>query len=70
MKYSICQLHAQNHPKKNIVSNILKVKTYFTLYCTVNIAKFKQINAGCARETVVSDNKFVFSNWEINCCMG
>ena len=40
------------------------------LYSTVILAGFEQINAGWAWETIVLDNKFVFSNWDINCPTG
>ena len=38
--------------------------TYFELYSTVNIAELEQINVGWTWKMVVSDNKFVFSNYE------
>ena len=50
MKYSIRLLHVKNH-KKNDVSNIFKLGTYFALYSTVNISEFEQINAGWAFQT-------------------
>ena len=41
------------------------------LHCAVIIAELKQMNASWARETVVSHNKFVFSNYgQIYCPMG
>ena len=42
----------------------LKWNTHFAHYSTVSIAEFEQVNAACAWETAVSDNKFVFSNCE------
>ena len=45
----------------------LQLWTYFTLYFTVIIAEFKQTNDGWTWETIVLDNKFFFSNWEIYC---
>ena len=51
-------------PGQHLVLLLLTL-TYFAFYSTVNIAEFKQINAGWAWEMVVSGNKFVFSNCEI-----
>ena len=39
---------------------LLLTLAYFTIYSTVNIAEIKQIDAGWARETVISNNKLVF----------
>ena len=46
--------------------------TDFALCSTIIIAEFKQINASFAGETIVSDNKFAFSNCEkyIALCAG
>ena len=50
------------------VASIINFKhiSYFILI----IDEFEQINAEWAWETIVSDNKFVFRNWEIYCPMG
>ena len=43
---------------------LLLLTTHFAHNSTVIIVEFDQINAGLAWETIISDNKFVFSNWE------
>ena len=43
---------------------LLLLTTHSALNSTVIIVEFDQINASLTWETIVSDNKFVFSNWE------
>ena len=43
---------------------LLLLTIHFAHNSTVIIVEFDQINAGLAWETIISDNKFVSSNWE------
>ena len=61
-----CQLYSKltkRHQNNNIWCFFCYLWTYFAIYSTVNIVEFKQIDAGWAWGTVVSDNNF-FSNFE------
>ena len=60
-----CQIYqklAINTPERHLI--LLLLMWYFALHSTVKIAEFEQTNAGWDEETVLSDNKPVFSNCE------
>ena len=60
-----CQIYPKSGIKtpEQLLVLLLLNWIYIPLYFTVIIAEFKQINTVWTWETIVSDNKFVFSNY-------